>query len=144
MTALHIAVTSRYRGGLTGNGNLAGPHLSAPFAAAAELGGQGVGTDPEELLFAAAAACYLITLATMLDGRGVPVSEIELETRGQVQTEPLRIDRIVHAPRLRLDADATPEARESALAMARRAEQACMITAALRGNVTVTVSPSIA
>lgn len=143
-TTVRIALSTRFSGGLGGTGDVSGPHLTSRFSAAPELGGPGEGTDPEELLFAAASTCLLITLGAMLARRELPVEEIELETHGEVEREPsLKITRIEHRPRLRMAADATEVQRENALEMARRAEMACMVTAALRGNVTVTVDPSI-
>lgn len=107
----------------------------------ANLGGPGVGTNPEELLLGAAAGCYLITLCTLLTNRGVRYTHIDLQSRGFVEDDHgLRFDRIEHHPVIVVDTDASEEkVRQLAL----HAEHACMVSSALRGNVVVSVVPEV-
>ncbi|MCL6452293.1 MAG: OsmC family protein [Alicyclobacillus sp.] len=98
-------------------------------------------TSPEELLTAAAASCYLLTLRTLFEHRSLPVQRIELTTEARVEVDGgLRMDAIVHRPVIVLEEPAD-EARVRLLAA--HAEHACMVSSALRGNVVVTVEPTV-
>jgi peroxiredoxin-like protein len=115
--------------------------LTTDISIPANLGGPGVGTNPEELLLGAAAGCYLMTLCTLLTNRGISYSKIELHSEGYVEDDHgLRFDRIEHHPTIVVDAG-TDEAMVKRLAL--HAEHACMVASALRGNVVVQVVPTI-
>lgn len=137
-------VSARFEGGVDGRGHLSGDALDTPFSAATGLGGPGEGTNPDELLIAAAASCYLITLGAILRRRELPVRRVALTTSGGISIEGgLRFERIVHEPVLELDPSATAGDREAAVRAAHDAEKACMVSAALRGNLELGVRPTI-
>lgn len=139
-----FVLSARWQGGRNGEGEIAVGQLRTAVSAPAELDGPGVGTNPEEMLTGAAATCYLITLAAVLERRELPVTGISLVTEGVVNTEGgLRFERILHRPRIGLRAGATAEQVERARQAAERAEQACMISRAVRGNVEVLVEPEV-
>lgn len=122
-------------------GSLIASGLTSDISIPTDLGGPGVGTNPEELLLAAAAGCYLITLRTILTNRGVSYSQIELNSRGFVENDHgLRFDRIEHHPLIVLESSAD-EDKVKQLAM--HAVHACMVSSALRGNVNLTVIPKV-
>ncbi|QSO54409.1 OsmC family protein [Alicyclobacillus curvatus] len=98
-------------------------------------------TSPEEMLLSAAASCYLLTLRTLLSNRNISVASIELHTEARVINDGgLRFDSIVHRPTMVLER-LEDEVRLRRLAA--HAEHACMVSCALRGNVTVSVEPTI-
>ncbi len=98
-------------------------------------------TSPEEMLLSAAASCYLITLRTLLKNRNIAVSSIEVHSEARVINDGgLRFDAIVHRPTMVLE-HLEDEIRLRRLAA--HAEHACMVSCALRGNVTVSVEPTI-
>jgi peroxiredoxin-like protein len=134
-----------WSGGRLGVGTVATGGLTAQVSIPAEMGGPGVGTNPDELLLAAAANCYLITLASVLDNRRLPVRRLTLASEGEVEREGGRLTyrRIVHRPLIELDGELSEEARETALLGAERAEKACMISQAVRGNVEVAVEAKV-
>ncbi len=137
-------IRAAFGGGVDGRGRLSAAQLETEFSAAKELGGLGIGTNPDELLVAAVSSCYLITLSAIAARRGVPIERVELESEGTVSThQGLRFDRIVHRPSIVLAPEATSEQKEAALEIAQRAEGACMISAALRGNVEVVVEARV-
>ncbi|MCL6594458.1 MAG: OsmC family protein, partial [Alicyclobacillus sp.] len=112
-----------------------------PLSVPANLGGPGVGTNPEALLLAAANGCYLITLSKLLHNRGIPFLRIEVTSEGRVEHDGgLRFDEIVHRPTVVVE-HADDEAR--ILVLAEHAEHACMVSSALRGNVKVRVEPQV-
>jgi peroxiredoxin-like protein len=115
--------------------------LSTKFSVPTNLGGPGIGTNPEELLLSAAYGCYLITLAILLTNRKIPFTRIELESEGFVINDKgLQYDRIEHRPTIYVD---QPVDEEYIVALAKHAEHACMVSSALRGNVVVNVEPRV-
>lgn len=115
------------------------PHLATLFRPSSDA------TTPEELLLAAASSCYLITLRTLFENRGVGLTQIELLSEAVVETDHgLRFDSIVHRPTIVLQSGGlgsyTPEDLRRLVA---HAEHACMVSSALRGNVDIVVIPTI-
>jgi len=137
-----LSVSLRWEGGQAGAGRLATAGLGeASVGAPTTLGGSGQGTSPEELLLASAAGCYAITLAGILERMRLPVAGIELRSEADVEAgPPLHLASILHRPLLRLGpgGDAA-RARRAALL----AEEHCMISRAVRGNVLVRVEAEI-
>ncbi len=92
-------------------------------------------TSPEELLAAAHATCYAMSLANTLAKAGTPADQLEVEaTCGLERSEAgLRIVTMDLSVGARYDG-----ADESGLAeAARRAEERCPVSRALRGNVEI-------
>ncbi|GGJ12378.1 hypothetical protein GCM10010885_22190 [Alicyclobacillus cellulosilyticus] len=142
MASIH---TYTVRGAWTGDkfsvGRITSEGLTAQFSIPNDLGGPGVGTNPEELLLSAAAGCYLITLSAILSNRRIPFARIDLESVGYVENDRgLRFDRIEHRPTIVLD---RPYDEEQLITLAEHAEHACMVSSAVRGNVAVHVSPRV-
>jgi len=122
-------------------GHIKSAALSTEVSIPENLNGPGVGSNPEELLLAAAASCYLITLSAILSNRKVSYLRIELSSEAFMENDKgLRLDRIVHRPTIIVD-DTHPEVDVATLAL--HAEHACMVSSALRGNVSVDVEPQI-
>lgn len=68
-------------------------------SAPAVMHGKGVGTNPEELLVSAVAACYSLTFAGVLQARRLPATGIETDAEGTViRDKGLRFDRISVSP----------------------------------------------
>ncbi|HEU4974212.1 MAG TPA: OsmC family peroxiredoxin [Baekduia sp.] len=95
-------------------------------------------TSPEELLAAAHASCYCMALSHELDQAGHAPER--LEARATVTFEPgegVRSSHVVVTGRVPgVDADAFADA-------ARRAGEGCPISAALKGNVEITVDATL-
>ena len=100
-------------------------------------------TSPEELLAAAEAGCYAMTLALALTRRGTPADRLKVraecaidktgdEDDHEYRISTLTLDVRASVPKLDGDADAFVE-------LARHADEQCPISAALRGNVDVQV-----
>jgi peroxiredoxin-like protein len=141
----HFTLQGEWSGGRFGSGSLTSGALTSEVSIPAEMGGPGIGTNPDELLLAAAANCYLITLASILENRKLPVRMLSLRSEGVVERDGGRLTykRIVHRPLIELDAAAADEALETAQMAAERAEKACMISQAVRGNVELAVEAEI-
>jgi osmotically inducible protein OsmC len=98
-------------------------------------------TSPEELLAAAHATCYAMSLANTLAKAGSPVDQLEVEAtcgldRGE---EGLRIASM----RLSVSARYAGADEEGLLAAARTAEERCPVSRALRGNVEVSLETRV-
>ncbi len=103
-------------------------------------------TSPEQLLAAAEAGCYAMTLALALTRRGTPAERLEvgasceLDRTGEGDDHEYRITRValdVRGTVPGLDEDAFGE-------IARHADEQCPISAALRGNVEVQLTTVLA
>jgi peroxiredoxin-like protein len=115
--------------------------LSTSVSVPAEMNGPGVGTNPEHLLLSAATTCYIITLAAILSNRKIPYIRLHVETEGVViDDRGLRFDSIEHRPTI-----VVPEGTDTSrlATLAEHAEHACMVSGAMRGNVRLTVVPSV-
>lgn len=105
--------------------------------------GPGVGTNPDEMLLSAAASCYLMTLAAMIERAELKVAELALDSELvlDMQRGGYRCQRITHRPRLRLDPRTSAADRRKLEHLLSMAERRCMISRALRGNVEIMVEP---
>ncbi len=140
MTHHHFHLDATWNGGRLGEGSISTGNLNTKISIPTELGGPGIGSNPEDMLLGAAATCYLITLAAVLDNRKLPVQRLTLTTQGIVNAEGgMRFEKIIHRPQIVLSSDATEENIETAHKATNRAEKGCMISKALHGNVEVTV-----
>lgn len=130
-----------WSGGRRGKGYIQSGNLSSALSTPASMGGLGEGTNPDELLVSAAASCYMMTLGFALERKGVPVKELTLTSTGVASDKGgLHFEKIVHHPRIVLDAGAEiEEVRE----LVKAAESRCMVSKALQGNVEIQVEADI-
>ncbi|MDY8048351.1 OsmC family protein [Paenibacillus polymyxa] len=134
-----------WNGGRNSDGRIEAGQLRTAISIPAEMGGPGVGTNPDEMLLGAAATCYLITLAAMMERASLPVASLTLESEGivDVTNNIFTYRRIVHRPQVQLAADATESQIEQALRLAEQAETSCMISRAVAGNVALSTEPVV-
>lgn len=134
-----------WNGGRNSDGRIEAGQLRTAISIPAEMGGPGVGTNPDEMLLGAAATCYLITLAAMMERASLPVVSLALESEGivDVTNNIFTYRRIVHRPRVLLSVHATESQIEQALRLAEQAETSCMISRAVAGNVALSTEPVV-
>ncbi|MFS8215122.1 OsmC family protein [Paenibacillus polymyxa] len=134
-----------WNGGRNSDGRIEAGQLRTAISIPAEMGGPGVGTNPDEMLLGAAATCYLITLAAMMERASLPVASLALESEGivDVTNNIFTYRRIVHRPQVQLAADATESQIEQAFRLAEQAETSCMISRAVAGNVALSTEPVV-
>ena len=98
-------------------------------------------TSPEELLAAAHAACFAMSLSNTLAKNGTPVEQLEVEATCGLE----RDDAGLRIASMRLSVAAAYEgAEQRALEdAARTAEERCPISVALRGNVDISVEARV-
>ena len=122
-----------------GTGNLEAGGLKAKISIPPEMDGPGIGTNPDEMLLGAAATCYIITLAAMLERSGIEKVNLIMESEGivDVTNGVITYKKIIHRPVLTLP-EGTPDANvKKAKRLAEKAETSCMISRALKGNVEI-------
>ncbi|MZQ86133.1 hypothetical protein GQF01_28945 [Paenibacillus sp. 5J-6] len=142
MSEHRFDLKAEWTGGLDGTGHIRAGNLAASISVPSQLDGPGIGTNPEELLLGAAATCYLITLGMLVKRQGI--LSLELKSEIYVENSPaMKVNRIIHRPLISVPVHTSPDQLDKINRAAYRAEQACMISKALKGNVEVTVEPEI-
>jgi len=140
----HFHLEAVWSGGRLGTGELRGKGLATAISIPGEMDGPGVGSNPEELLIGAAMNCYIITLAAILERRNLKVQSLTLQSEGIVTVEGgnFLFRQIIHRPAVVL-AEGDEKTVDAAVHACHRAEQICMISKALRGNVDLQVEPTV-
>lgn len=145
MTEHHFHFSAAWPGGRNGVGTIQCGHLAGEVSITTGMGGPGVGTNPDEMLLGAAATCYLMTLAAMLERARLPVAAMSFGSELTVTVDhgAYRCRQIVHRPRVMLAADAGDAAFAELQRLVALADRWCMVSNALRGNVVITVEPCL-
>ncbi|AIQ35848.1 hypothetical protein R50345_15180 [Paenibacillus sp. FSL R5-0345] len=134
-----------WNGGRNSDGTIETGQLKTQISIPKEMGGPGVGTNPDEMLLGAAATCYLITLAAMMERSGLTTSSLKLtsEATVDVTNNIFTYEAIKHSPIITLTKDASEDDIEKAIRIAHKAEDSCMISRAVAGNVQITTEPTV-
>ncbi|MEA2333064.1 MAG: hypothetical protein QOH58_3202 [Thermoleophilaceae bacterium] len=101
MSELDFEVLLNWSGtGRQGTGRIDTHDLVLDLSTPASMGGRGVGTNPEELLVSAVAACYTATLFGVLQRSGLAVRCLTVVATGSVTGFPrtTRFERITVSP----------------------------------------------
>ena len=104
-----------------------------------EMDGPGVGTNPDEMLLGAAATCYIITLAAMMERSGLEKEALTMDSVGivDVTNGVITYKKIIHKPHIVLTTEATKKDEALAQRLAEKAETSCMISRAIQGNIEI-------
>jgi peroxiredoxin-like protein len=148
MSSIHeYPVSVTWTGGRDGSGTVTADRsgVSNPISVPPEFQGPGNGTNPEELLASAVAACYSITFGIIAGNRKLPVQSLDVKAVGEVEQAGANFvyKKITIRPTITLSADATEEQVAMAEDMSHKADLYCIITNAVRGKVEVAVEPTI-
>lgn len=110
-----------------------------------EMDGPGIGTNPDEMLLGAAATCYIITLAAMMERSRLEKDDLTMESVGVVDVTKgvITYRKIIHRPVIVLKADADEKDPALARKLAQKAEASCMISRAIKGNVEVELQETV-
>lgn len=137
----HFHLTADWPGNRNDVGQIETGELKTKISIPDAMDGPGVGTNPDEMLLGAAATCYIITLAAMLERSNIPKVSLTMESEGivDVTNGVFTYDAIIHRPKLLLPTDLSDRDVEKAQRLAEKAEGSCMITRALAGNVKVSL-----
>src|SRR5690625_524837 len=91
---------AEWPGGRNSDGYIESGNLKTAISIPEEMDGPGIGTNPDEMLLGAAATCYIITLAAMIERANLPLEELKLESVGIVNVEKgiFTYEKIIHRP----------------------------------------------
>ncbi|KIL45838.1 SACOL1771 family peroxiredoxin [Jeotgalibacillus soli] len=142
--ALHsFHLTADWPGGRNSVGTISTENLKTKISIPSEMEGPGIGTNPDEMLLGAAATCYIITLAAMLERAKIDVAEMSLESEGIVEVVKgvITYKTIIHRPYVRMNGG--NDHYDRIVRYIQKSEESCMISRALRGNVEIRLEPTI-
>ena len=136
------SASARWEGGLkTGRGS---------FTGATGLGGQysfssrfesGAGSNPEELLAAAEAACYSMALSGALERNGTPATSIDTNAKCTVE----KVNDAMTITRIELEVKAVAASIDDAMfqKLAAQTRDSCPVSRALKGNVDIQIQATL-
>ncbi|AZU60238.1 OsmC family protein [Neobacillus mesonae] len=126
-------------------GEIEAGNLKTKISIPPEMDGPGVGTNPDEMLLGAAATCYIITLAAMMQRSGLEKESLTMESDGIVDVTKgvFTYKKIIHRPHIVLKPDATERDIQLAHRLAKKAETSCMISRAIQGNVAIELQATV-
>lgn len=133
--AEHIfTLTATWPGGRNAIGEIESEQLQTQVSIPPEMDGPGIGTNPDEMLLGAAATCYIITFAAMLERANLEPSKLTMTSEGLVDVTNgvFTYVKITHKPKIVIPSDYT---ERHIVRLAEKAEKTCMISKAIRGNV---------
>lgn len=126
-------------------GEIVAGNLRTKVSIPPEMDGPGIGTNPDEMLLGAAATCYIITLAAMMERSGLEKSGLTMESDGIVDVTKgvITYKKIIHRPHVILNPNATEKDIELAQKLVKKAETSCMISRAIQGNVEIELQATV-
>lgn len=141
----HFYLKADWPGGRNSAGYIEAGNLQTKISIPPGMEGPGIGTNPDEMLLGAAATCYLITLAAMIERAALPLGEMSLESEGivDVTNGVITYKKIIHKPTVVLDNHATEDAHRKLKKLVEKAEKSCMISRALKGNVEIELQANL-
>ncbi len=145
MAEHHFHLQAHWPGLRNDVGDIAVGNLVTKISIPPEMDGPGVGTNPDEMLLGAAATCYIITLAAMMQRSHLDKKDLLMESEGivDVTNGVFTYKKIIHRPTIILREDATFEDEKLAQRLAEKAEKSCMISRAIQGNVELELQVTI-
>lgn len=141
MAEHHFHLQAQWPGGRNSDGFIEAGNLKTKISIPPEMDGPGIGTNPDEMLLGAAATCYIITLAAMIERAELPLKQMSLESEGIVDVTNgiFTYKKIIHRPTVSLENSATEADQRRLARLVDKAEKSCMISRAIKGNVAVEV-----
>jgi peroxiredoxin-like protein len=136
---------AHWPGGRNDTGKIETKNLQTKVSIPPEMDGPGIGTNPDEMLLGAAATCYIITFAAMIERSKIEKIDLTMESEGivDVTNGVITYKKIIHKPVVTIK-QGTPKNISTMLQkLAIKAENLCMISRALKGNVEVEAILSI-
>ena len=142
MTLHSFHLTANWPGLRNDVGTIETANLHTKISIPPEMNGPGIGTNPDEMLLGAAATCYIITLAAMLERSKIDKVSLSMTSEGIVDISNgiITYKKIIHRPHLILQ---TEKDLELANKLAMKAESSCMISRALKGNVEIELEAKV-
>src|SRR5699024_9343048 len=145
MAEHHFHLKAEWPGARNSEGYIEAGNLQSKVSIPPEMDGPGVGTNPDEMLLGAAATCYVITLAAMIERTKLPLQEMYLDSEGivDVTNGVITYKKIIHKQKVILQEDSSEADHKKLEKLVEKAEKSCMISRALRGNVAIELQPNL-
>jgi peroxiredoxin-like protein len=130
---------AHWPGGRNDTGSIETKNLKTIVSIPPEMDGPGIGTNPDEMLLGAAATCYIITFAAMMERSKIKKIDLTMESEGivDVTNGVITYKKIIHRPIVTIKRDLPKNISTLLQKLAIKAEHSCMISRALKGNVEV-------
>ncbi|MGX9135757.1 OsmC family protein [Rummeliibacillus sp. JY-2-4R] len=140
-----FTLTASWPGGRNSVGEIAAEKLHTKVSIPKEMDGPDVGTNPDEMLLGAAATCYIITLAAMLERTNLEPVELSMVSEGLVDVTKgvFTYVKITHKPKIVIPHDYSEKQERQIVRLAEKAEKTCMISKAIQGNVELALEITI-
>ena len=144
MAKHHFHLQANWPGGRNEVGTIESGQLKTQISIPPEMDGPGVGTNPDEMLLGAAATCYIITLAAMLERSGIHQEALTMESEAVVDVTNgvFTYEKIIHKPHVIITPELTDQ-EEKISRLIKKAETSCMISRAIQGNVEIELEPQL-
>ncbi|PLS05658.1 OsmC family protein [Neobacillus cucumis] len=145
MAEHHFHLKANWPGLRNDIGEIEAGNLKTKISIPPEMDGPGVGTNPDEMLLGAAATCYIITLAAMMERSKLEKESLTMESEAivDVTSGVFTYKKIIHRPRVVLKSNASEKDVALAEKLARKAETSCMISRAIQGNVELELQATV-
>lgn len=139
MAEHHFHLKADWHGLRNDVGEIETGNLQTKISIPPEMDGPGIGTNPDEMLLGAAATCYIITLAAMMERSKLAKKGLTMASEGivDVTNGVISYKKIIHRPKIILESNATEREINLAQRLAEKAETSCMISRAIKGNVAI-------
>ncbi|CAH0347128.1 OsmC family protein [Bacillus sp. CECT 9360] len=139
MTEHHFHLKANWPGLRNDVGEIETGNLQTKISIPPEMDGPGIGTNPDEMLLGAAATCYIITLAAMMERSKLAKKGLTMASEGivDITNGVISYKKIIHRPKIVLESHATDREISLAQRLAEKAETSCMISRAIQGNVAI-------
>lgn len=123
-------------GRIAGHGRTTDGALEVDLRTPAEIGGEGGGTNPEQLFAVGYAACFEGAIAAVARRRKLEVDDVEIDSKVSLVTAEERTFTIA----VELDVTLPSLEAESAVELVEAAHAVCPYSNATRGNIEVTLT----
>ncbi|WP_027964057.1 OsmC family protein [Halalkalibacillus halophilus] len=145
MAEHHFNLKANWPGLRNDVGEIEAEHLVTKVSIPKEMDGPGIGTNPDEMLLGAASTCYIITLAAMMERSQIEKDGLSMESEGivDVTNGVITYKKIIHRPEIVLKQGASVRYKNEVQKLAEKAEQSCMISRAIKGNVDIQLEVTI-
>jgi peroxiredoxin-like protein len=145
MAEHHFHLKANWPGLRNDVGEIEAGNLNTIISIPSEMNGPGIGTNPDEMLLGAAATCYIITLAAMMERSHLEKQILTMESEAivDVTNGVFTYKKIIHHPHIVLKSDAIEKDLLLAEKLAKKAETACMISRAIQGNVEIELQATV-
>ncbi|GGI40397.1 SACOL1771 family peroxiredoxin [Mammaliicoccus stepanovicii] len=139
MTTHIFELKGTWTKGRNASGHITTDNLSTRVSIPEVMDGPEIGTNPDEMLLGAASTCYMITLAAMIERSEIDIERIEVESKGYVEVENdiITYKKIEHFPIIYMQEEPDEQLHHTLNRLVQKAEESCMVTRALAGNVEV-------